>query len=311
VRRIAASLAVPLLIVSAVACGGDGDGKGSSDDTFNGPTKNGVPAVQGAADAKPQIAKGEGDPPKQLKTKVLKEGTGETVRKGDALTAHYLGQTWQGKVFDNSWDRGKPTIFEIGVGKVVPGWDEGLVGQKVGSRVELVLPPDKGYGDTPREGSGIEPGDTLVFVVDIKNAFASAPKGQKVPQNDAALPKVGTNTDGKTPAVTIPKNAKAPADITAKTLIKGTGREVNATDTIAAHYSVTLWNGQPGGGDTWSQGSPQEVKVDQLPGWKQALSGQKAGSRVMIVVPKDKLTAEQQKNIGTDVVFVVDVLDVV
>ena len=95
---------------------------------------------------KPTVTHREGDPDKTLVTEVLKEGDGPEVKKGELLTANYLGQIWRdGKVFDNSYDRGAPSSFPIGVGGVISGWDEGLVGKKIGSRVMLSIPSDKGY----------------------------------------------------------------------------------------------------------------------------------------------------------------------
>ena len=76
-----------------------------------------------------------------------------------------------GKQFDSSWDRGQPASFPIGTDKVLPGWDEGLVGQTVGSQVLLVVPPDKGYGSAGEPNAGISGTDTLVFVIDILDAF--------------------------------------------------------------------------------------------------------------------------------------------
>jgi peptidylprolyl isomerase len=75
-----------------------------------------------------------------------------------------------GKVFDSSWKRGQSMNVPIATGQVIPGWDEGLVGQTVGSQVLLVVPPDKGYGDSGQPSAGIKGTDTMVFVVDILGA---------------------------------------------------------------------------------------------------------------------------------------------
>lgn len=123
--------------------------------------------VTGTFGEKPTVTLPSPDPGGDQVT-VLSEGTGPVVRAGDQLTVHYLGETWRGgRVFDQSYDRGAPVTFPIGVGGLIPGWDEGLVGKKVGSRVLLVLPPEKGYGASGNPQAGIEPTDTLVFVVDI------------------------------------------------------------------------------------------------------------------------------------------------
>ncbi|MEO7130990.1 MAG: FKBP-type peptidyl-prolyl cis-trans isomerase [Dermatophilaceae bacterium] len=101
----------------------------------------------------------------------LIQGTGKTVEKGQTLAAHYAGVLWKdGSVFDSSYARGEIADFPIGVGGVIPGWDKSLVGQKVGSRVLLVIPPKDGYGaaGSPPKISGT---DTLVFVVDVLDAY--------------------------------------------------------------------------------------------------------------------------------------------
>ncbi|MFI9049083.1 FKBP-type peptidyl-prolyl cis-trans isomerase [Streptomyces sp. NPDC053427] len=266
--------------------------------------------MSGKADAKPKVDKGEGDPPKKLVVKVLKKGDGPAVKKGDALNANYLGQTWQGKAFDNSWDRGVPATFEIGSGKVIKGWDEGLVGQKLGSRVELVIPPDKGYGPEAKEG--IPANSTLVFVVDLKKIMPSKIEGKPVAQDNADLPKVGTAIDEKAPKITLPKGKDAPKDITSATVVEGKGAKIGDKSIVRANFEAVAWKDGKVLADTWAPGQPgaQDVPVTQYPGWKEGLKGKKAGSRVLIVVPKGKLPPQQQKAIGSDLVFSVDVLSV-
>jgi len=85
----------------------------------------------------------------------------------------YTGVNWRTKkVFDSSWSRSQPTAFNIGVGQVIKGWDSGIVGQTVGSRVLLVIPPAQGYGQTGSSTAGIKGTDDIVFVVDILDATA-------------------------------------------------------------------------------------------------------------------------------------------
>lgn len=128
----------------------------------------GLPIVTLADDGKPTITLPDGDPPGELIGQVLIEGDGPPVEAGQSLTAHYTGITWpRGEQFDSSWDNGAPAAFDIGVGGVVAGWDETLVGQPVGSQLLLIIPPDKGYGAEGRPDAGIQGTDTLVFVVDI------------------------------------------------------------------------------------------------------------------------------------------------
>jgi peptidylprolyl isomerase len=126
-----------------------------------------LPEATGSFGEKPTLTFPEGDAPAELEVVVLSPGDGALVEAGDDLEVHYLGQTWGGHVFDNSYDRGSSISFPIGVGAVIGGWDEGLVGQPVGSRVLLSIPSHLGYGDRGVPQAGIRGGDTLVFVVDI------------------------------------------------------------------------------------------------------------------------------------------------
>lgn len=108
------------------------------------------------------------EPTGKLRTSVLVEGEGETVEKGQTVFVDYLGQVYGGdSPFDDSFSRGQPASFPIGVGQVVKGWDQSLVGQKVGSRVVVAIPPRLGYGKKGNEQAGIKGTDTLYFVVDV------------------------------------------------------------------------------------------------------------------------------------------------
>jgi peptidylprolyl isomerase len=131
----------------------------------------GLPTVKLASKGKPTITVPATKPPAALVVQPLIMGSGPKVGKGQNITVHYTGVIWPGgKQFDSSWDAGKPATFGIGQGQVIAGWDEGLVGQPIGSQILLVIPPDKGYGAEGRPESGIKGTDTLVFVVDILDA---------------------------------------------------------------------------------------------------------------------------------------------
>src|SRR4051794_14149035 len=114
-----------------------------SDDSSNSK----LPEVKGAFAQSPNVKLPKGAPAKDLESKVLIQGTGPAVTKGQYLVAHYLGETYRdGKVFDQSYQTKAPRIFQIGAGAVIPGWDKKLVGVKAGSRVVLSIPPADGYG---------------------------------------------------------------------------------------------------------------------------------------------------------------------
>jgi len=110
--------------------------------------------------------------PTTLQSQTLIQGTGPVVEKGRLLVAQYEGVIWRtGKVFDSTWKSGVPAAFQIGTGQVIKGWDDGLVGERVGSRVLLVVPPADGYGKQGSTQAGIKGTDTLVFVVDILGTY--------------------------------------------------------------------------------------------------------------------------------------------
>ena len=109
-------------------------------------------------------------PDGKLRSAVLIQGTGATVKKGQTITVNYLGQVYKGKKpFDESYTK-TPASFGIGTGQVISGWDKTLVGQKVGSRLILAIPPKEGYGKKGQPTAGIKGTDTLYFVVDILGA---------------------------------------------------------------------------------------------------------------------------------------------
>ncbi len=126
-----------------------------------------LPQASGTFGEKPTLTFPDSPAPAELEVLVLERGTGDLVEAGADLEVHYLGQTWAGHVFDNSYDRGSSISFPIGVGSVIAGWDDALVGQVIGSRVLVSIPPHLGYGDRGVPQAGIRGDDTLVFVVDI------------------------------------------------------------------------------------------------------------------------------------------------
>ena len=126
-----------------------------------------LPTASGGFGDKPVLTFPESPAPAELGVEVLVQGSGDTVESGDDLEVNYYGQIWNGRMFDNSYDRGASISFPIGVGAVIGGWDDGIVGKQVGSRLLLSIPPHLGYGDRGMPQAGIRGTDTLVFVVDV------------------------------------------------------------------------------------------------------------------------------------------------
>lgn len=117
--------------------------------------------------SKPKIPKPSGDPPTKLVVKDIVAGKGRAAKAGDNIVVHYVGALYKtGGQFEASWDS-KPYPFPLGQGNVIPGWDQGIEGMKIGGRRLLIIPPDLAYG---AQGQGsIGPDETLVFVVDLLN----------------------------------------------------------------------------------------------------------------------------------------------
>jgi peptidylprolyl isomerase len=116
---------------------------------------------------KPAATAGRGTITK-LKTTTLIKGTGAAVARGQTIDVNYVGVTYaDGKEFDSSWSRSEAFSFQIGTGGVIKGWDQGLIGVTVGSRVQLDIPADLAYGENPAGG---QPAGTLRFIVDVLNA---------------------------------------------------------------------------------------------------------------------------------------------
>jgi len=116
---------------------------------------------------KPVVAIPAGAPPADLVVEDLTVGTGAEATSGKTVDVHYVGVGWSTqRQFDASWDRGSPFSFQLGAGRVIKGWDQGVAGMKVGGRRRLTIPAKLGYGDRGA-GRDIKPGETLVFVVDL------------------------------------------------------------------------------------------------------------------------------------------------
>lgn len=116
---------------------------------------------------KPNVTIPEGAAPTELQLEDITVGSGTEATHGTAVAAHYVGVAWStGAEFDNSYDRGEPLQFPLGGGMVIKGWEDGIVGMKVGGRRRITIPPELGYG-ARGAGGVIGPNETLVFVVDL------------------------------------------------------------------------------------------------------------------------------------------------
>ena len=177
-RRLAATALVASVILAACS---DSDSATSdsatsdsatTDSATSGTTARSTVASPESSSGKPTVQV-PASSPTELQVTDLAVGTGPEAKAGDLLLINYVGvRTADGTEFDNSFDRGSPLNVTLGAGDVIDGWDQGLVGIREGGRRQLDIPPDLAYGDNPPDGSGIEPGDALTFVVDAVSVIA-------------------------------------------------------------------------------------------------------------------------------------------
>jgi peptidylprolyl isomerase len=147
-----------IALCAALAIAGCGGGDSTSTSTSA--------TAEESIEVRPKVEVPSGAPPKQLESIDLIEGSGAEAKAGDEVTVQYVLVDYKsGKEIEASWDRGEPFGFVLGTGSVIPGWDQGVEGMKVGGRRELIIPPELAYG---AEGSPpIGPNATLIFVIDL------------------------------------------------------------------------------------------------------------------------------------------------
>jgi peptidylprolyl isomerase len=267
VRRLILLPVLAALVAGCSSTSGDGDGATATDQLGE----------------KPAITVPEGDPPTELVVDTVVSGDGAEVQEGDLLVVDYVGVLWDGgEEFDSSWENEQPATFPIGTGGVIEGWDEGLVGQTVGSRVLLTVPPDLGYGD--QEQGDIPPDSTLVFAVDVLDAFSGVGdvSGTEVTDLPEDLPQVG-GEPGEQPTIDL-AGAAPPQEPRATVLVEGSGEPlVDGAPVVVEAFGVSYETGEPVL-STW-EGSPEAVPTDALPGLAEALEGQNAGARLLLELP--------------------------
>ena len=248
---------------------------------------------------------------KTTQTKILVQGDGPTVPEGAFIQVRYYGKNARsGEVFDENYSSDEK-FFTMSLSGLIPGWQKGVAGQKVGTRLIIAVPGADGYdGSGGRPDNGIEIGDTLVFVIDIIRTSFSEPTGETVAVTDSSLPTV--TGEIAAPVVTIPSTTTPPSTLVTQPLIIGTGPAVEAADTIMINYSEYIWSSGTLVRTTYGFGTLQGLLSQTIPAWKQALPGQPTGSRLLLVVPPDLAYSQgsKQNNIpeGSTMVYLVDIL---
>ena len=227
--------------------------------------------------------------PNRLVTRDIAIGTGMQAGVGDVLEVNYVGALLSdGTEFDASWNRSQTFFVPIGMGAVIPGWDQGIVGMREGGRRVLITPPDLAYGSSGA-GSSIPPDATLVFVVDLVAVLDLQP-----------------------PA--IPEPTEVGALLEVEDLVVGTGDPVESGDTVTVHYLGTLTDGTVFDA-SWRRGMPFTTTIGVgmvIPGWDQGIVGMREGGRRLLKIPSDLAYGERGSGAAippdTPLLFVVDLI---
>ena len=227
--------------------------------------------------------------PKGLVIEDITTGTGEQALTGDLLEVKYVGVLLDdGTEFDASWDRDQTFFVPIGVGAVIPGWDQGIVGMRTGGRRLLVIPPELAYGSAG-SGAAIPPNAALVFVVDLIEVV------------DLPIPQ-------------IPDVTEIGPSLEIEDLSEGTGRVVQSGDTVTVHYLGTLLDGTVFDA-SWNRGRPFTTQIGVgmvIQGWDQGIVGMREGGRRLLKIPSDLAYGEAGAGTSiepnTPLLFVVDLL---
>jgi peptidylprolyl isomerase len=165
-----------LAALALAACGSDEEDSGSAADSAETSQEAPAPSDTGTetetapdltdTSVKPVIDKPSGTPPRRLVKEDIVKGKGPGAKPGDTVIVNYVGVRFStGEEFDASWDTGQPYPVQLGAGKVIEGWEKGLIGIRKGGRRELIIPPEQAYGARGAPPS-IGPNETLVFVID-------------------------------------------------------------------------------------------------------------------------------------------------
>ena len=303
------------ILVAAVAAGLLLAGCGGSDGTSLSSIK-----VSGGTDD-PSIKVGTDFKTTSTTTRVVDEGDGEKLAKGDSATINYLavnGRT--GKPFDNSFTSKNPVAVDLSDDSpVLKGLVKGLIGQKVGTRFLVAIPPKDAWG-TANDALGLKADDTAVFLVDVISKTTPDPAAKPLPEatgKKADLPKdvpaIVLDKDGHPSGFKAGKDTPKSPKMSAHVVIEGDGAAITTGQSITAQYVGQVYPDGKVFDESWSKGSFKfSVGVGQVIAcWDQQLVGQKVGSRVVMVCPAEVAYGDQgQGDIkpGDTLLFAVDLL---
>lgn len=235
--------------------GDDPDGAGADDDSGRSKPDVDVPA----------------ETPTELGVTDLVTGQGPEAASGDSVVVDYVGvRSADGTEFDNSYDRGIPFSVRLGEGRVIAGWDQGLVGVRNGTRRQIDIPAELAYGDNPPGGSVIEAGDALTFVVDVRAVITSVNEDDE-PDLDLS-PSVGAT------------------ELTVVDVEVGEGPELVEEQTAIVHLMLHRGDDLEVLDSTWAIDDPAQVLTvpgGPVEGLVEGILGMQVGGLRIITIPPD------------------------
>ena len=303
-RNIVKILSVATACILLLGCGNDGGESAATDSSTEVPTSiEIVPTPTPAGDVdnadlsvKPLVTIPPSSPPTELLIEDLVVGSGSPVGVGDFLVMDYVGVSYStGLQFDASWDRGSPFPFELGAGRVIQGWDQGIVGMSVGGRRSLTIPPELAYGENGSGSGSIGPNETLVFVVDL---IASVPANLEKPTEELT--------------------SESTTELETNDISEGSGAIVQPGNVVYIHYvGVSASTGEQFD-SSWDRGRSEFIGYisgagNVIEGLDQGLLGMQVGGRRTVVIPPDLAYGENGAGDGLiapneTLIFTVDLL---
>ena len=303
-RNIVKILSVATAGILLLGCGNDGGESAATDSSTEIPTSiEIVPTPTPAGDVdnadlsvKPLVTIPPSSPPTELLIEDLVVGSGSPVGVGDFLIMDYVGVSYStGLQFDASWDRGSPFPFELGAGRVIQGWDQGIVGMSVGGRRSLTIPPELAYGENGSGSGSIGPNETLVFVVDL---IASVPANLEKPTEDLT--------------------SESTTELETNDISEGSGAIVQPGNVVYIHYvGVSASTGEQFD-SSWDRGRSEFIGYisgtgNVIQGLDEGLLGMQVGGRRTVVIPPDLAYGENGAGDGLiapneTLIFTVDLL---
>lgn len=277
-----------------------------------GSDSSGLDSIKVSSGKSPSVKVDKGFSTTSTESRVVAEGSGEKLEKGDVVKLNYVavnGRT--GKQFDNSF-KASPITFTLQDTPKLSGFVKGLTGQKIGSRVLVAIPPKDGF-DADQPSLGIKKDDTMVFLFDVISKVPTEASGtpKKLP---ASVPELLLK-DGKPSG--FKKTSSSPASIkkaSAHVVIEGKGAAVKAGQTLSVQYLGQVYPGGTTFDSSWDRGEPASLSLQSvIKCWQDELPGQKVGSRVVLECPSATAYGKQGSGDkikpGDDLLFVIDILD--